>query len=84
MPEAAAAVVDYGFTALGLHRIEAGVIVGNDAPVRVLEKLGFREEGTLRHYLYLKGRFHDVRCSACSTQTRPRHRDNNPSYESPS
>jgi ribosomal-protein-alanine N-acetyltransferase len=61
MPEAAAAVVDYGFTALGLHRIEAGVIVGNDAPVRVLEKLGFREEGTLRHYLYLKGRFHDVR-----------------------
>jgi [ribosomal protein S5]-alanine N-acetyltransferase len=61
MPEAAAAVVDYGFTALRLHRIEAGVLVGNDASVRVLEKLGFREEGTLRHYLYLKGRFYDVR-----------------------
>jgi ribosomal-protein-alanine N-acetyltransferase len=29
MPEAAAAVIDYGFTALGLHRIEAGVLVGN-------------------------------------------------------
>jgi ribosomal-protein-alanine N-acetyltransferase len=61
MPEAAAAVVDYGFTVLGLHRIEAGVLVGNQPSVRVLDKLGFREEGTLRHYLYLKGRFQDVR-----------------------
>jgi ribosomal-protein-alanine N-acetyltransferase len=61
MPEAAAAVIDYGFTALGLHRIEAGVLVGNDASVRVLDKLGFREEGILRHYLFIKGCFHDVR-----------------------
>jgi [ribosomal protein S5]-alanine N-acetyltransferase len=61
MPEAAAAVIGYGFTVLGLHRIEAGVLVGNDPSVRVLRKLGFQEEGTLRHYLYLKGRFQDVR-----------------------
>ena len=61
MPEAAAVVIGYGFTVLGLHRIEAGVLVGNDPSVRVLQKLGFQEEGTLRHYLYLKGRFHDVR-----------------------
>jgi ribosomal-protein-alanine N-acetyltransferase len=61
MPEAAAAVIDYGFTALGLHRIEAGVLVGNETSVRVLEKLGFREEGTLRHYLRVKGRFEEVR-----------------------
>jgi [ribosomal protein S5]-alanine N-acetyltransferase len=60
-PEAAAAVVTYGFAVIGLHRIEAGVVPGNDASVRVLEKLGFREEGTLRDYLRLEGRFHSCR-----------------------
>jgi ribosomal-protein-alanine N-acetyltransferase len=42
--EAAAAAVAWGFAVMGLHRIEAGALVGNDASVRVL-KLGFREEG---------------------------------------
>jgi ribosomal-protein-alanine N-acetyltransferase len=59
--EAAAAVVTYGFAVLGLHRIEAGALVGNDASVRVLEKLGFGEEGTLRDYLWLGGGFHSCR-----------------------
>jgi ribosomal-protein-alanine N-acetyltransferase len=60
-PEAAAAVIRYGFTVLGLHRIEAGVLPGNDASVRVLEKLGFLEEGTRRDYLHFKGCFHSFR-----------------------
>ncbi len=59
--EAAAAVVAYGFAVMGLHRIEAGVLPGNDASARVLEKLGFREEGTLRDYIHLRGRFHSCR-----------------------
>jgi len=59
--EAAAAVIRYGFSVLGLHRIEAGVLPGNDASVRVLQKLGFLEEGTRRDYLYAKGRFHSFR-----------------------
>jgi ribosomal-protein-alanine N-acetyltransferase len=37
---------------LKLHRIEAGVLPGNDASVRVLEKLGFAEEGARRDYLF--------------------------------
>lgn len=60
-PEAAAAVVRYGFSVLGLHRIEAGVLFGNDASVRVLEKLGFVEEGPRRDYLFARGRFHTLR-----------------------
>jgi [ribosomal protein S5]-alanine N-acetyltransferase len=60
-PEAAAAVAAWGFAVLALHRIEAGALVGNDASVRVLEKLGFREEGTLRDYLCLRGGFHSCR-----------------------
>jgi [ribosomal protein S5]-alanine N-acetyltransferase len=59
--EAAAAVVAWGFAVMGLHRIEAGALVGNDASVRVLEKLGFREEGTLRDYLCLGAGFHSCR-----------------------
>jgi ribosomal-protein-alanine N-acetyltransferase len=59
--EAAAAVIRYGFSVLGLHRIEAGVLPGNDASVRVLRKLGFVEEGTRRDYLHAKGSFHSFR-----------------------
>jgi ribosomal-protein-alanine N-acetyltransferase len=60
-PEAAAAVIRYGFAVLGLHRIEAGVLPGNVASVRVLQKLGFLEEGTRRDYLRFGGRFHTFR-----------------------
>jgi len=60
-PEAAAAVIRYGFSVLGLHRIDAGVLPENDASVRVLQKLGFIEEGTRRDYLYSKGRLHSFR-----------------------
>src|SRR5439155_2232526 len=53
--EAAAAVIKYGFSVLGLHRIEAGILLGNDASGRVVQKLGFVEEGPRRGYLYAKG-----------------------------
>jgi [ribosomal protein S5]-alanine N-acetyltransferase len=59
--EAAAAVVRYGFSVLGVHRIEAGILPGNDASVRVVQKLGFVEEGLRRDYLYAKGGFHTLR-----------------------
>jgi ribosomal-protein-alanine N-acetyltransferase len=69
--EAAAAVVAYGFAVMGLHRIEAGTLPDNDASARVLEKLGFREEGTLRDYLRLRGGFHSCRFfSLLATDTR--------------
>jgi RimJ/RimL family protein N-acetyltransferase len=61
VPEAAAAVIRYGFFVLGLHRIEAGVLPGNDPSARVLQKLGFLEEGTRRDYLYSKGHFRSLR-----------------------
>jgi ribosomal-protein-alanine N-acetyltransferase len=60
-PEAAAAVVGYGFSVMGLHRIEAGVLPENAVSVRVLEKLGFQEEGTRRDYLRFKEGFHSFR-----------------------
>jgi ribosomal-protein-alanine N-acetyltransferase len=69
-PEAAAAVVAWGFAVMGLHRIEAGTLPGNDASVRVLEKLGFREEDTLRDYLRLGGASTLAGSSACLPPTR--------------
>lgn len=60
-PEAAGAVIRYGFSVLGLHRIEAGVLPENDTSVRVLQKLGFVEEGPRRDYLFARGRFHSFR-----------------------
>lgn len=57
--EAARAVVAYGFTELGLNRIQATFDPRNDASGRVLEKLGFRYEGLLRDYYYFHNEFSD-------------------------
>jgi RimJ/RimL family protein N-acetyltransferase len=58
--EAARAVLRYGFSTLGLHRIEAAHYPRNQASGRVLEKIGMQREGVLRNN-YLKGdRFEDA------------------------
>jgi len=46
--EAGAAVVAFGFDAVGLYRLELRAGVENLASQRVAEKLGFRREGALR------------------------------------
>lgn len=45
--EASLAILDYGFLTWGLHRFEASIDPRNTASRRVLEKLGFRHEGTM-------------------------------------
>ncbi len=61
MTEALHALIGFGFQQMSLNRIEADVTPGNDASVRVLQKLGFQEEGLLRQRGYWKGKFHDLR-----------------------
>jgi len=48
MTAAARLVIRFGFEVLRLHRIEWCALVGNDASLRVAEKLGFQLEGTAR------------------------------------
>lgn len=59
-PEALRALLSFGFHDLGLNRIEAKVEPENANSVKVLEKLRFVEEGTLRQYEKAKGKFVDV------------------------
>jgi [ribosomal protein S5]-alanine N-acetyltransferase len=61
MPEALRAVIGFGFQQMGLNRVEADVVTDNQASVRVLQKLGFTEEGVLRQRGVWKGAFHDLR-----------------------
>ena len=42
-----------------LHRVEAVVMPDNGASRRLLEKVGFREEGLLRQYVRLEGKWKD-------------------------
>jgi ribosomal-protein-alanine N-acetyltransferase len=49
--EAARRVVQYGFEALALHRIQASHSTENPASGRVLRKLGMCYEGRMRHAL---------------------------------
>jgi [ribosomal protein S5]-alanine N-acetyltransferase len=59
MLEAAAPVLEFGFTGLGLHRIEAVTFAENTASIALLCKLKFNLEGTLRERVYFHGSFYD-------------------------
>lgn len=59
MSEALGAILDYGFGTMGLNRVEALTDPANTASRRLLESLGFREEGILRENTAFRGRFVD-------------------------
>jgi ribosomal-protein-alanine N-acetyltransferase len=68
---AVALVADHCFAAAGLHRLEATVRPENHASVRVLTKVGFREEGLFRRYLDVAGGWRDHLCFALTTEDVP-------------
>lgn len=59
MPTAVALVTDHCFDAVGLHRVEVNIRPENAASRRVVEKLGFREEGLRRQFLHISGAWRD-------------------------
>lgn len=70
-PTAVAMVVDHGFFVLGLHRMEVNIRPENAASLRVVAKLGLREEGLRRRYLHIDGRWCDHRSFAVTAEEVP-------------
>ncbi len=58
--EAARRVLDFGFEVLDLHRIEAKFMKGNDASLRVMEKLGMTLEGYHKDSMLVKGEYKTI------------------------
>ncbi len=59
MSAAVRAVLVYGFNRQGFHRIEAACVPTNEASKRLLERVGFQQEGYARSYLNINGQWRD-------------------------
>src|SRR5262249_31667854 len=59
MTEALECLSVFAFDRLGLHRLEAACLPSNEASRRVLQKVGFQQEGYARGYLQINGQWHD-------------------------
>jgi RimJ/RimL family protein N-acetyltransferase len=57
--EALTALVNHGFSTLGLHRLEADIDPRNAASIRLVERLGFKREGHLRERYFVSGQIQD-------------------------
>jgi len=62
MTEALKAVLQFGFTQLGLHRIEALIAAENEPSLRLLMRYGFTKEGTMREDYVVNGINEDSEC----------------------
>ncbi|WP_218713130.1 GNAT family N-acetyltransferase [Arthrobacter sp. BF1] len=71
VPTAVAMATDHCFQALGLHRMEINIRPENVASLRVVEKLGFRDEGLRPRYLHINGRWADHRSFALTAEEVP-------------
>lgn len=58
--EALPALLDFAFTALGLHRVEADVDPRNVRSIRALERAGFAREGHQRERYWQAGEWQDA------------------------
>lgn len=71
IPTGVALATDYCFQVLGLHRIEINIRPENERSLRVVEKLGFRDEGTRVRYLHIQGDWRDHRTFALTADEVP-------------
>lgn len=67
-PTAVALLGDYGFGALGLHRLELAIRPENTASLSVAAKLRLREEGVRPNFLHIDGAWRDHRIFALTSE----------------
>ena len=70
-PTAVALATDYCFGVLRLHRMEICIRPENGPSLRVVEKLGFRDEGVREKYLHIQDRWCDHRTFALTVEDVP-------------
>jgi ribosomal-protein-alanine N-acetyltransferase len=70
-PTAVALATDHCFGGLGLHRVEINIRPENGPSLRVVEKLGFRDEGLRERYLHIQGVWRDHRTFALTAEEVP-------------
>ena len=74
--EAVKLVVDFAFTSLKLHRVEAYITPKNIPSTRVVEKVGFVREGLMRKLLYINGEWVDHYMYAILQEDYIKHKNN--------
>lgn len=71
IPTAVAMATDHCFGAMALHRLEINIRPENTASLRVVEKLGFRDEGLRSAFLHIDGAWRDHRTFALTAEEVP-------------
>ena len=71
VPVAVALAADYCWQVLRLHRVEICIRPENAPSLRVVEKLGFREEGMRPRFLHINGDWRDHRVFALNRDEVP-------------
>lgn len=67
-PLCLAALIDHAVYGLGLHRVEVNIRPENVASLRVVAKLGLRDEGLRLRYLHIDGDWRDHRSFAVTAE----------------
>ena len=60
MFDALSSIITYAFSEMEVQRIEAYTTIQNTPSIKILEKIGFKNEATLRKHRFFKGEFIDV------------------------
>lgn len=67
-PIAVALTIDYLFAEAKLHRVEIDIRPENTPSLRVVEKLGLREEGLKKRFIHIDGDWRDHRIFAITNE----------------
>ena len=62
--EAVKKIIDFGFSELSLNRIEARFMKGNEASLRLMQRVGMTFEGYMRDIIFVKGSYRTVGISS--------------------
>lgn len=60
MTEALEELITHGFNHKNVHKYTAEIASDNQPSRSFIESIGFKEEGSLRAELFIKGQFHDI------------------------